>query len=62
MLAKKHKLDAMGISAKTKWYFFPNAFLREFAGLIVDRKWKIAITIVLILIGYTIGAQMLSMR
>ena len=62
VLAKKHKLDAMGISAKTKWYFFPNAFLREFAGLIVDRKWKIAITIVLILIGYTIGAQMLSMR
>ena len=32
--------DAQGISAKTKWYFYPNAFLRELAGLIVDKKWK----------------------
>ncbi len=32
--------DAQGISAKTKWYFYPNAFLRELVGLIVDKKWK----------------------
>ena len=39
ILAKKAGLqNAQGISAKTKWYFFPNAFLRELAGLIVDKK------------------------
>ena len=50
ILAKKHGLDAEGISAKTKWYFYPNAFLREFAGLIVDLKFKLAV-IVLLLLG-----------
>ena len=41
VLAKKVGLKNMrGISAKTKWYFFPNAFLREFVGLIVEEKKK----------------------
>ena len=39
ILAEKAGLkNARGISAKTKWYFFPNAFLRELAGLVVDKK------------------------
>ncbi|MBQ3417017.1 MAG: YdcF family protein [Ruminococcus sp.] len=39
ILSKKNKLkNAQGISAKTKWYFFPNAFLREMVGLIVDER------------------------
>ena len=50
ILAQKHGLDAEGISAKTKWYFYPNAFLREFVGLIVDLKYKLAV-IVLLLLG-----------
>ena len=40
ILAKKNGFDAKGISAKTKPYFFPNAFLREFVGLLVDKKWQ----------------------
>lgn len=40
IMAKKNKYAAKGISAKTKFYFFPNAFLREFIGLLVDEKWK----------------------
>ncbi|MBQ7522163.1 MAG: YdcF family protein [Clostridia bacterium] len=40
ILSVKNGFRALGISAKTKWYFFPNAFLREFAGLIVDKKYK----------------------
>jgi uncharacterized SAM-binding protein YcdF (DUF218 family) len=39
ILAKKNGLKVKGISAKTKPYFFPNAFLREFVGLLVDKKW-----------------------
>ena len=38
ILARKNGFEAQGISAKTKWYFFPNAFLREFVGLLADRK------------------------
>ena len=37
-LSHEHGLLNEGISAKTKWYFFPNAFLREFAGIMVARR------------------------
>lgn len=41
IMARKNEMeDAKGIAAKTKLYFFPNAFLREFVGLLVDQKWK----------------------
>lgn len=54
ILAKKLGLkNARGISSKTKWYFFPNAFLREFVGLIVD-KWKLhLLVLVLIIFAFT---------
>lgn len=62
VLSKKHKLDAQGISAKTKWYFYPNAFLREFAGLLVDKKFQIAAIVLMILILYTGGVHLLHMQ
>lgn len=31
-------LNAEGIAAKTKWYFWPNAFVREFVALLVNGK------------------------
>ena len=37
-LAKRLGMKVKGLSAKTKLYFFPNAFLREFVGLIVEQK------------------------
>ena len=49
IMARQNGFDAKGISAKTKFYFFPNAFLREFIGLIVDRKWQNLIAILFIL-------------
>ena len=60
VLSKKHDLNARGISAKTKWYFFPNAFLREFAGLLVDKKYKIGFIVLLMLMTFNVCAQMLS--
>ena len=48
ILSKKNDFSAKGISAKTKWYFFPNAFLREFARLIVD-KYKVHILAVVLM-------------
>ena len=40
ILSAKCGFDAKGISAKTKTYFYPNAYLREFIGLLVD-KWYV---------------------
>ena len=57
IMARKNEMeDAKGISAKTKFYFFPNAFLREFVGLLVDQKWKhiiFALTIVAFFVTLT---------
>lgn len=49
-----------GMGSKTKYYFWPNAFLREFAGLLVTR-WKpilqtyIVIVGIYILVAFTIS-------
>ena len=53
ILSKKLGFEAKGIAAKTKQYFFPNAFLREFIGLLVDQKWKHLIFIVLTALFFT---------
>lgn len=52
VLANKNGFAAKGISAKTKFYFYPNAFLREFIGLLVEQKWKHLTAIVLISIFF----------
>lgn len=48
ILARKNGFEAKGISAKTKSYFYFNAFLREFIGLLVDQKWNHIVYILLI--------------
>ena len=40
ILANKIGFKVQGISAKTKPYFYLNAFLREFVGLLADKKWS----------------------
>ena len=59
ILARKNGFEAKGISAKTKPYFYFNAFLREFIGLLVDQKWNhiayIALIVALILTLYHFG-------
>lgn len=51
ILSKQNGFDAQGISAKTKWYFFPNAFLREFIGLLYDQKLRHLTVIALFLLA-----------
>lgn len=60
ILSKKHGLDAQGISGKTKWYFYPNAFLREFVGLLFDKKWFVILIVLLLLASYTLVMHLLS--
>ena len=40
VLAGNCGFKAQGLSAKTKAYFYPNAFLREFAGLLAEQKLR----------------------
>ena len=58
--ARRVKMRAVGIGAPTKWYFWPNAAVREFAGLLSQHRLKQALIlsgmfvvyVVLILIEY----------
>ena len=54
--AKEAGLSAEGIGSRTKWWFWPNAFVRETAGLLLKR-WKQE---VLFLIALVIFFDMLS--
>ena len=54
IMSQKAGLDAEGISAKTKWYFFPNAFLREFVGLVFDKKVNNIIIAAALVAGFVV--------
>ena len=43
LLARRVKMRAQGIGAKTKWYFWPNAAVREFTGLLTEHRGKQAL-------------------
>ena len=50
ILASNVGMNADGMGAKTKWYFWPNALIREFIGMLVHH-WKLnAIVIVWLVI------------
>ena len=40
LYARRVKMRAQGMGAKTKWYFWPNASVREFVGLLTDHRLK----------------------
>ena len=43
LCARRVKMRAVGIGAKTKWYFWPNAAVREFVGLLTEHRLKQAL-------------------
>ncbi|MBQ6389405.1 MAG: YdcF family protein [Mogibacterium sp.] len=43
LCARRVKMRAVGMGAKTKWYFWPNASVREFVGLLTEHRLKQAI-------------------
>ena len=49
LCARREKIRAVGMGAKTEWYFWPNASAREFAGILSEHRLKQA----LILLGLT---------
>ena len=40
LCARRVKLRAVGMGSKTKWYFWPNASVREFVGLLTEHRLK----------------------
>ena len=48
-LAQRVSLRVHGLSAGTKPYFYPNAFVREFIGLLYERKGKHILFLVLVI-------------
>ena len=50
IFSAKAGMRADGIGAKTKWYFWPNAQMREFIGLVVS-EWKINLLFVAAMVG-----------
>ncbi len=59
LLARRCGMKAVGIGAPTKWYFWPNAAVREFAGLLSEHRGKQAV-ILLAMIAVFMGLTVLS--
>lgn len=52
MYASAAGLNAVGVGSKTRWYFWPNAFLREFVGVICAKvKYHIITAVILFFIN-----------
>ena len=57
LMARRVKLPAEGMGAKTKWYFWPNAVVREFVGLLTEHRLKQGLVLggmILIYVGSTV--------
>lgn len=53
-LANRIKMKVGGLSAKTRLYFFPNAFIREFIGLVWEQKLRHFLFIFFLVAGLAI--------
>ena len=49
--ARQAGLSAEGLGSRTKWWFWPNAFMRETAGLL-QKRWKQELLFLLLLIVF----------
>lgn len=56
ILARKAGLDAEGVAGDTKWYFWPNGFVREFFGILaLEKRVHIAVTAVMAVVCAVVG-------
>ena len=54
LCARRVKLRAVGMGADTKWYFWPNAAVREFAGLLTAHRVKQALILGCMVVFYVV--------
>ena len=55
LMARRVKLNAMGMGTRTKWYFWPNAAVREFVGLLTEHRLKQGLILGGMIVLYTAG-------
>lgn len=60
-IAYSEGINIDGIGSRTKWYFWPNAFLREVAGIFVNHPKKQLVIIMLIALTAGIGSYIYSL-
>ena len=61
LYARRVKMRAVGMGAETKWYFWPNAAVREFAGLLTAHRDKQALILGVMVVIY-VGLTFLAYR
>ncbi|MBQ6678773.1 MAG: YdcF family protein [Lachnospiraceae bacterium] len=54
LYARRIRLRAIGMGAKTKWYFWPNASVREFVGLLKGHRGKQLLILGSLALVYTV--------
>lgn len=52
IFARRVKMRAIGLSAPTKWYFWPNASIREFIGILTKHRLKQALVLTGLILIY----------
>ncbi len=52
--ARQAKLRAVGMGAPTRWYFWPNAAVREFVGLLTEHRLKQGLLLIGLAAFYTV--------
>lgn len=52
--ARRVKMRAVGVGAETKWYFWPNASVRELAGLLTENRGKQSLILGSLIVCYTV--------
>ena len=53
ILAAGAGMRAEGVGAKTKWYFWPNAQMREFIGLLAS-EWKVNLLFIVAIVAVSL--------
>ena len=51
-------LEAQGLGSRTKWWYWPNAFMRECLGLMKNR-WKEELLLLFLLLAFFTGLNMI---
>ena len=54
LMARRVGMDAVGMGSRTKWYFWPNAAVREFVGLLTDHRVKQALVLSGMIVFYVV--------
>lgn len=56
IISRQNQFEPDGMGSKTKWYFWPNAYIREVVGMMAY-KWKSMVLILIPIVAFLIAIQ-----